>query len=495
MTLGRVLTGVRLRTPLPTELADLSVADLTYDSRYVLKGALFFAFKGKRADGRSFAQEAVAHGACAVVSELARPEAFDGPWIEAEHGREALALAARNFYGPLDERLMLTGITGTNGKTTTAYLVDSILRVAGKTTAMVGTIQYHVAGEIRPAPNTTPESLDLLRIFAELESRGGTHVTMEVSSHALALGRVYGIRFHTALFTNLTRDHLDFHHTMEEYFEAKQLLFTGCGAPPPRVAAVNVDDDHGRRLRIAPESERLTYGLERKADVHATQVSATAQGLQFELTAPGGAVQIRSPLIGKLNVYNILAACCAGLSYSLDLETIARGVEQCRAVPGRFERLDVGQPFTVVVDYAHTDDALANVLRASRGLSPRRIITLFGCGGDRDRTKRPLMGAVAAELSDFVILTSDNPRSEDPLAIMNDAMVGLQRHDVRYVAEPDREKAILLALREAGPGDLVLLAGKGHETYQILKDRTIAFDDREVARKILREFGYRKEDK
>ncbi len=495
MNLSQILAGVRLRTQLPQPLADVPVESLEYDSRRVRGNTLFFAFQGKRADGRDFAREAVERGACAVVSELARPEGFSGRWIEVPHGREALALASRNFYNEPDERLGLTGITGTNGKTTSAYLVDSILQAAGKTTALVGTIQYQVAGEIRHAPNTTPESLDLYRIFADLERQGGTHVTMEVSSHALALGRVYGIRFHTALFTNLTRDHLDFHHTMEEYFAAKQLLFTGCGGPPPSVAAVNVDDAHGRELRLSPETRRLAYGLEKKADVRAARVQATAEGLQFELQTPGGAIPVRSSLAGKMNVYNILAACCAGLSYGLDLETIAGGIEQCRAVPGRFERVDEGQPFTVVVDYAHTDDALANVIRAARELSPKRIITVFGCGGDRDRTKRPLMGAAAAELSDFVVLTSDNPRSEDPLAIMNDAMVGLQRFDVPYISEPDRTKAILLALKEAGQGDFVLVAGKGHETYQILKDRTIDFDDREVVRKILRGFGYRREDK
>jgi UDP-N-acetylmuramoyl-L-alanyl-D-glutamate--2,6-diaminopimelate ligase len=349
-----------------------------------------------------------------------------------------------------------------------------------------------VAGEVRPAPNTTPESLDLYRIFAELAGRGGTHVTMEVSSHALALGRVYGIRFHSAVFTNLTRDHLDFHHTMEEYFAAKQQLFDGCGAPPPAHAAINADDPYGRRIVVAPQSERLAYGLGNGADVWPSRIRSTAQGLEFDMHVAGRSVAVRSPMIGKFNLYNILAACCAGLNAGLDLEAIARGVEKCSAVAGRFERVDEGQPFTVVVDYAHTDDALRNVIQAARALAPRRVLTLFGCGGDRDRDKRPLMGAAAAELSDFVVLTSDNPRSEDPLAIMNDAMVGVRRHDVRYITEPDREKAIGSVLAEAGPGDIVLIAGKGHEPYQILRDRTIAFDDRAVARRILNGFGYRR---
>ena len=372
--------------------------------------------------------------------------------------------------------------------------MDSILRAAGYTTALVGTIQYQVAGEIRPAANTTPESLDLYRIFEELAGRGGTHVTMEVSSHALALGRVYGIRFHSAVFTNLTRDHLDFHHTMEEYFAAKQRLFDGCGAPPPAHVAINVDDPYGSRIRVAPESQRLAYGLEKGADVRPSRIRSTAQGLEFDMHVAGRSVAVRSPLIGKFNLYNILAACCAGLNAGLDLEAIAQGVEKCSAVAGRFERVDEGQPFTVVVDYAHTDDALRNVIQAARALAPRRVLTLFGCGGDRDRDKRPLMGAAAAELSDFVVLTSDNPRSEDPLAIMNDAMVGVRRHDVRYITEPDREKAIGKVLAEAGPGDIVLIAGKGHETYQILRDRTIPFDDRAVVRRVLNDFGYRREN-
>ena len=494
MTLKEILTGVPLRTSLPEDLAGTPIENLEYDSRRVKPDTLFFAFGGKRADGRTFAQSAIRSGARAVASDLPRPADFDGLWIEVDDGRRALAIACRNLYAGLEQRLRITGVTGTNGKTTVTWLADSILRAAGYTTAMIGTIQYQVAGEIRTAVNTTPESLDLYRIFAELTGRGGTHVTMEVSSHALALGRVHGIRFHSAVFTNLTRDHLDFHQTMEAYFAAKQLLFDGCGAPPPAHVAVNVDDPYGKRIRVAPESERLDYGLEKGADVWPSRIRSTAQGLEFDMHVAGRSVAVRSPLIGKFNMYNILAACCAGLHAGLDLEAIAQGVEKCSAVAGRFERVDEGQPFTVVVDYAHTDDALRNVIQAARALAPRRVLTLFGCGGDRDRDKRPLMGAAAAELSDFVVLTSDNPRSEDPLAIMNDAMVGVRRHDVRYITEPDREKAIGKVLAEAGPGDIVLIAGKGHETYQILRDRTIPFDDRTVVRKILNDFGYRREN-
>ena len=495
MTLKEILSGVRLRGSLPDRLAGLRVESIEYDSRRACANCLFFAFQGKHADGREFAAEAVKRGAVAVAGELSAPGSLEAPWIEVEHGRQALAVAARNLYGSLDERLTLTGITGTNGKTTIAWLVDSVLRTAGKTTALIGTIQYRVAGDVRPAPNTTPESLDLYRIFAELAARQGSHVTMEVSSHALALARVYGLQFHSAIYSNFSRDHLDFHGTMEEYFAAKQLLFTGCGAPPPRWAAVNVDDPYGPKLRIEPATNLLRYGLKAEADVRAANISATADGLSFDLHLPGRTIAARSELVGLINVYNILAAASAGLACGLDAEAIVAGIGECRAVPGRFERVDRGQPFTVVVDYAHTDDALRNVIRAARDLSPRRLITLFGCGGDRDRTKRPLMGAAAAELSDFVVLTSDNPRSEDPIAILNDAMVGLQRHNTPYVVEPDRQTGIRKALEEAAAGDFVLIAGKGHEDYQILKDRTIHFDDREVAAEILESLGYGREAK
>jgi len=490
MTIRQLLAGVRLRTPLAEQIAGTCVSGLDYDSRRIQLGAVFFAFPGQRADGHDFAGDAVARGAAAVVSERPKPAGFTGAWIEVEHGREALAGAASTFYDAPDRRLLLCGITGTNGKTTTAYLVDSVLRAAGMTTALVGTIEYHLAGEVRPAVNTTPESLDLFRIFAELPQRGGSHVTMEVSSHALALSRVYGIRFHTAIFTNLTRDHLDFHRTMEEYFAAKHRLFDGAGAEPPRFAAVNADDPYGPRIRTAPGTERLDYGASPGAAVRAARISTTPEGLRFEVRSGSRRFEVTSPLLGRINVYNILAACCAGFSFGFDDETITRGIAACRAIPGRFERIDCGQPFIVVVDYAHTDDALRNVIQVARGLNPKRVITLFGCGGDRDRAKRPLMGEAAAELSDFVVLTSDNPRSEEPAAIMNDALVGLQRHDVRYVAEPDRKKGIRLALEEARPGDIVILAGKGHETHQILRDRTIPFDDREVARRLLRDLGY-----
>ena len=405
-----------------------------------------------------------------------------------EHGRQALAIAASTFYRQPDSRIFFTGITGTNGKTTTAYLIETLLRAAGKITGLIGTIEYRLAGDARPSPNTTPESLDIMRFAAELETRGGSHLVAEVSSHALALGRVHGFRFHTAVFTNLTRDHLDFHGTMEEYGDAKRRLFL---VPGLLWAVLNADDPASKTMVPGDGSGTIWYGLAAGAALRAENIVSGFTGLVFDVTWDDRRVKVESPLLGRVNVSNILAAMGAGLTYGLELEAMARSVSACRAVPGRFEPVDYGQPFLVAVDYAHTDDALRNAIQTARNLAKGNVITLFGCGGDRDRTKRPLMGMAAAELSDYVVLTSDNPRSEDPLSIMNDVLVGLRRFDTRHVAEPDRGKAIQLAIQEAQPGDVVLLAGKGHEIYQVLKDRTIHFDDRETARDVLRSFGYR----
>ncbi len=471
-----------VQRPLP----ELEVSGLDYDSRRIQPGWIFFAFPGAKADGRQFASAAIARGATAVVSELPPPEGFSHSWIQVEHGRLALSTAAGNFYNWPDRRLSLTGVTGTNGKTTTVFLIDSLLRASGKTTAMIGTIEYRLAGKVLPAANTTPESLDLFRLFSELESLGGTHVAMEVSSHALALGRVHGITYKTGVFTNLTRDHLDFHRDMEDYFAAKHSLFTS----GLKYAVINEDDAYGRRIQPSPGAEVIRYAIDRDADLRALDLSVSGKRLEFTMDFRGARVPVRSRLIGRINAYNILAACGAALTNGMNLETIANGIAEAPPVPGRFEQIDEGQPFTVVVDYAHTDDALRNVIAVARGLAPRRVITLFGCGGDRDRSKRPLMGMAAGEASDFVVLTSDNPRSEDPLSIIMDALVGLRRFDTPHVVELNREKAIGLAIHEANPGDIVILAGKGHEPYQVLKDRTIHLDDREIARTVLRELGY-----
>lgn len=493
MKLGEVLRTAPLSSPPAANLEDIEVRGLDYDSRRAGPGCLFFAFAGARHDGRDFAPQAMENGAVAVVSEAEPPGDFSGPWIRVEHGRKALALAARNLYSEISERVRVTGITGTNGKTTTAFLVDSILREAGKTTAMIGTVEYRLADRRVRALNTTPESVDLYRMFSELEQSGGTHATMEVSSHALDLGRVHGVRFHTAVFTNLTRDHLDYHQTMEAYFRAKCLLFEDREAPVPECAVLNRDDEWARRIGPDEATRVIWYGRGEGDGLQARAVQADFSGVRFEVTWQGQAYEIQSPMLGEMNVYNILAAFGAGIAEGIDPDAILRGISACRAVPGRFERVEMGQPFLVVVDYAHTDDALSNAIRAARSLSPKRVLTVFGCGGDRDRTKRPLMGEAAAKHSDYVVLTSDNPRSEDPLAIINDTLVGLRRYNVPHQMEVDRTQAIRIAFGEARPGDIVLIAGKGHETYQTLRDKTIPFDDREVSRRLLAELGYGEE--
>ena len=491
MTVRELLAGVKLRRELPAVLAEAPVAGLEYDSRRVEKDFVFFAFPGSRVDGTRFASEALAKGALAVASELPPPADFKGPWIEVEHGRHALAAASANFYDHPDLRVSFTGITGTNGKTTTAYLLESILRVAGFTTGLISTVEYRIADDARPAPNTTPESLDTMRFAAELVGRHGDHLVSEVSSHALALGRVWGFHYRTAVFTNLSQDHLDFHGTMEAYAAAKRFLFVPGEGPGPAWAILNAEDEASESMRPPPPARVIWYGFSHRAELRAEEVRSGFRGLSFDLHYNGRREPIESPLVGRINVLNILAAAGAALSYGIGLPAIARGVAACHNAPGRFQRIDEGQPFLVVVDFAHTPDALRNAILIARELvGTGRVITLFGCGGDRDRSKRPLMGAVAGELSDYVVLTSDNPRSEDPIAIMNDALVGLRRTDTPHVAEPDRGKAVRVAIQQALPGDVVLLAGKGHETYQIIGDAAILFDDRKVAREALREKEY-----
>jgi UDP-N-acetylmuramoyl-L-alanyl-D-glutamate--2,6-diaminopimelate ligase len=471
---------------------DAEISSVAYDSRKVKPGALFVAMRGEKTDGNRFVGDAVTRGAAAVASESPAPADFpaEATWVRVSDARKALAITAANFYGRPAEKLKLVGITGTNGKTTTTYLMDSILRAAGHHTGLLGTISYRTPRGELVASNTTPESLDLQRFFAEVSEGGGTHVTLEVSSHALAMDRVWGCPFAVAVFTNFTRDHLDFHKTMEHYWAAKRRLFEGTGAGAPAVGVVNTDDPASKQLR-GLAGRTITYGLSNGADVITKKFTLAISGLEFTVQTPAGRVEIRSPLVGRTNVYNILASVAAGVGLGIGLEAIREGIARLAAVPGRFERVDEGQPFLAVVDYAHTDDALRNLLETARELPHSgRIITLFGCGGDRDRTKRPLMGEVAGSMSHLVVLTSDNPRTEDPLRIINDVIVGLQKAQAKYVVEPDRERAIELALDEAQPGDILLFAGKGHETYQILRDRTIDFDDREAVRRALRRRGY-----
>ncbi|HTS11434.1 MAG TPA: UDP-N-acetylmuramoyl-L-alanyl-D-glutamate--2,6-diaminopimelate ligase [Candidatus Limnocylindrales bacterium] len=493
-SLADLLAGVELvRVSGP---ANVWISSVECDSRKVEHGALYFALSGEKVDAIRFVPDAISRGAAAIASSHARPSdiAPGVAWVELAPGKErrGLAVAAANYYGRPASALKLVGVTGTNGKTTTTFLVDSILRAAGITAGLVGTTGYRTPRGSRPARNTTPESLDLQQMFAEVRDAGGTHAVLEASSHALAMDRLWGCHFAVAVFTNLTRDHLDYHKTFEEYFAAKRRLFEGTGAGAADVAVINADDDYSTRLEGLAR-KTLTYGLKNAADLTTKKLNLTFEGLEFTAQTPAGKIEVRSPLVGRINVYNILAAIGAGIGLNIPLAQIETGIAELELVPGRFQRVDEGQPYLVIVDYAHTDDALRNLISTARELrTSGRIITLFGAGGDRDRTKRPLMGEAAGSLSDLVVLTSDNPRSEDPLRIINDVVVGLQKTNTPYKVEADRDRALEIALDEARPGDIVLLAGKGHETYQVLRDETIDFDDREKARAILRRKGFSK---
>ena len=471
---------------------ELEISSLAYSSREVRSGSLFFAIQGDKADGHAYIPQALERGAIAVVSERAAPPELAGRWIQVSAIRRALADAGRILLNHPEKSLQLIGITGTNGKTTTTYLVESVLAAAGIRSGVFGTIEYRMGGKTKVATNTTPESLDLLTYFGELVKAGGKAAVLEISSHALAQERVWGFHFAVAAFTNLTQDHLDYHKDFEHYFQAKRRLFEGLGASPPDWAVINIDDPWGARLLELSYPHHITYGLDVKAQVTPTHVASTARGTEAAIETPAGKLQIVSPLLGRANLANILAAISTGVAMGIASTRIEEGIANLQAVPGRFERIDEGQPFLVVVDYAHTDDALKNVLKTAREMTRDRLIVLFGCGGERDRTKRPRMGEVAGALADFVVLTSDNPRSEDPLLIMADALVGLQRTGKPYIAEVDRGVAIHKALEEAREGDVVVLAGKGHETYQFLKDGKVEFDDRGVARKVLAKMGYGK---
>ncbi len=492
MSLAEILSGVELIQV--SGPSGVDITSLAYNSREVQPGGLFFALRGEKADGNSFIADAIGRGALAIASELPAPTSLpDGvAWAQVQYPRRGLAIAAANFYGRPADALALTGVTGTNGKTTTTYLVDSILRAAGRVTGLVGTIAYRTPQGTRKAPNTTPESLDFQQMLAEVRDARGTHAVLEASSHALAMDRLWGCRFAVAIFMNLSRDHLDYHKTFEDYFAAKRRLFEGCGAGAPGAGVINLDDPYAQQL-IGLAGQTITFGLKSGAQLTTKKCELSFSGLEFAAQTPAGKIEVRSPLVGRINVYNILAAIGAGLALGIDREAIEAGIRQLESVPGRFQRIDEGQPFLVVVDYAHTDDAIRSLISTARELNEKgRVITVFGAGGDRDRTKRPLMGEAAGSLSDLVVLSSDNPRSEDPLRIINDVVVGLQKVNAKDRIEPDRERAIDLAIDEARPGDMVLLAGKGHENYQVLHDRTLEFNEWEIARRALRRRGYSK---
>ncbi len=457
--------------------ASVEIADLAYDARSAGPGSLFFCVPGTRADGHEFAADAVANGAVALVVE--RPLELDEPQLVVSSARTAMAVAADEFFGRPTEELQVAGVTGTNGKTTTAFLLYAILAAAGRRPGLLGTIESRVGGERRPAIRTTPEAIDLQRDFREMLDAGDKSAAVEATSHGSALGRLDHVRFRALVFTNLTQDHLDFHGTLEEYFEAKRRLFTETRPP----AAVNVGDEHGRLLaeELRGQNALLTFGLTDDAELRADDLELGPRGARFR--ADG--IELETRLRGRFNVENVLGAVAAARLLEIPDDAIAYGVRELRGVPGRFEAVDEGQPFAVLVDYAHTPDSLENVLRTARDLAQNRVICVFGCGGDRDRGKRPLMGRIASELADVAVVTSDNPRSEEPEAIIAEILAGAGDAEV----EPDRREAIARAIGEAAEGDVVVIAGKGHEQGQQFADSTIPFDDREVAREALRRLG------
>lgn len=464
------------------------VRDVTHDSRQAREGSLFVAVRGALLDAHRFVEQVMKQGAVGIISELEPPTNFKGGWIQVNDVRRAMALASAEVHGHPSRELQLVGITGTNGKTTTTYLVAAIAESAGEPVAMTTTVEYRIDKRRWKAERTTPEATDMQRILRGAVKAGCRIAVMESSSQAIDLHRCDALQYSVAVFTNLTRDHLDYHGTMENYFLAKRRLFDGSLGSQPRVAVLNVDDERGVELANdlkGSETQVVTYALNREADVTARDVEHTLEGMRFTLHTTQGVRELRSPLVGRPHIYNILAATASGLALDYDLNTISRAIETCTGAPGRFERVPHAGDFAVVIDYAHTDDALVNVLRTAREVVNGRIITVFGCGGDRDRSKRAPMGEAAASLSDVVILTSDNPRTEDPQKILADVETGMRETSKPYQKIADRREAIHRAVMEARTGDLVVIAGKGHEDYQIIGRETFHFDDKEVAREAL----------
>lgn len=461
---------------------DFEVAGLACDSRKAGADYVFVAIKGADADGHAFVRDAVARGSRAVIAQEETAASSPGlNCIVVRDSRKALAQIAAAFYQDPSQRLRVVGITGTNGKTTVSYLIEAIVRQAGRNPAVIGTVNYRFKDRLIPSLNTTPGPLELQPMLAEMAKAGVEYVAMEVSSHALAQERTEGVHFCAALFTNLTQDHLDYHKTMEDYFQSKARLFSGLNNHA--FAVINGDDPYGRRLMVPPGVSMVTYGLATHCDFMASEPEFSLKGSRFTIRTACKSIQVNTPLIGRHNVYNILAAASWALREGFPVDDILAAIAGFRSVPGRLEPIENNAGLAVFVDYAHTEDALKNVIKAIRELSKKRLIVVFGCGGDRDKTKRPKMGAVVAELADFAVVTSDNPRSEDPMAIIGDITRGIRKDNYRVV--PDRRLAIKEALGMAAEGDAVLIAGKGHEDYQVLKDGRVHFDDREVARECL----------
>ncbi|MDA8233503.1 MAG: UDP-N-acetylmuramoyl-L-alanyl-D-glutamate--2,6-diaminopimelate ligase [Clostridia bacterium] len=472
---------------------DMEIKGIAYDSRKVKPGYLFVCIEGFRTDGHNYIAGALANGAVAVVVQREVVDLDRVPWIKVPDTRRALAYLSARFYDYPSTKLKMVGVTGTNGKTTITYLVEAIMKAAGYKIGLIGTIQNKIGDQVFPVTNTTPMALELQELLNDMVEQGVGYAVMEVSSHALELGRVDGCEFDVAVFTNITQDHLDFHGTMENYLEAKSKLFSGLKKESVKnnrkYGIINKDDPHNGYLIERTNGEVITYGVENQADIMAAQIHIQANGVTFDVTTPRGEARIRLATTGMFSVYNALAAIAVGFVEGIDLQIIKEALEGLKGVAGRFEPVDEGQDFAVIVDYAHTPDGLENILKTAREFAEGRIITVFGCGGDRDKTKRPIMGRIAAQLGDFTVITSDNPRSEDPATILDDVEAGTAEvvGPEKYMKVVERREAIRHAITMAKPGDIILIAGKGHETYQIIGDQVLDFDDREVARGFLRE--------
>src|SRR5262245_1378370 len=495
VTLAQLLEALRGQIGVLEQRGDVSrlVHAITDDSRIVTSGSLFVAVKGERVDGHGFVDQAVKAGAVGVVAQVS-VDSGTLPFVVVADSRKALGLLGSRFHGEPSARLKMIGVTGTNGKTTTTYLCKALLEGIGHRVGLIGTVGYQVGPESLPASQTTPGALDIQRHYANTIERRLTTAIIEVSSHALALDRTSGCEYDVTVFTNLTQDHLDFHRTMDEYFEAKLRLFTGLagGHKVGKRALVNMDDPRGGAVRAACPVPVWGYGIRNQADFRAERIRLSLTGTTFTAVTPAGTFPVESRLVGEHNVYNVLGAIGVALHEGATPDQICEATARIANVPGRFERISSGQDFTVVVDYAHTEDALLRLLMAAQTLKVGRIITVFGCGGDRDRGKRPKMGRTAVEYSDVVVLTSDNPRSEDPMAILREVEIGVRdglkrRGHVQYHLVSDRREAIRAAIREAHSGDIVLIAGKGHEDYQIIGTKKFHFDDREVAREAIQQ--------
>lgn len=490
------ITIIELAAALGAELSgsgSVVVNDVTHDSRQAHEGTVFVAIKGSTSDGHRFIGDVMRRGAVGIVSEFDSPAGFSGTWLKVRNARQSLARAAAVINADPSEDLKLVGITGTNGKTTTAYLCLALAESAGQKAAMLTTVEYRIGKRSVPAVRTTPEASDTNRFLREAVDAGCTVAIMETSSQALDLHRCDWLTFRVAVFTNLTRDHLDYHLTMENYFDAKKKLFDGRIGEAPGASVINIDDEWGLKLAKdlkAGGDKVITFSQQAKADLRASNVDVSLiRGTSFDLETPSGETRISSPLVGKPHVYNMLAATATSLELGCDLGSIVTGLSTCIGAPGRFERVPHEGDFAVVVDYAHTDDALLNTLKTARDLAKGRIITVFGCGGDRDRSKRHPMGQAAGEFSDIVIITSDNPRTEDPLKIVAEIETGVKAVTDSYEVIPDRREAIWRSINIARSNDVVIIAGKGHENYQIVGGEKYHFDDREVALEALTRLG------